>query len=204
MRAICLNCTLKPSPQESSTASLSEVLLATLREEGVETDEIRLVDHRIDPGVVSEAISDGDEWPAIRERIVAAQILIVATPTWFGQPSSVSKRALERMNALLSETYDDGATPIAYSRVAGVVVVGNEDGAHHVITEICGALIDIGYTIPGQAWTYWNKGPGPSDEVWLTTDERDWTITTGRTAARNLLAVARALQADPVPAPAEG
>ena len=151
MRAICLNCTLKPSPQESSTASLSEVVLATLREEGVETDEIRLIDHRIDPGVVSEAISDGDEWPAIRERIVAAQILIVATPTWFGQPSSVSKRALERMNALLSETYDDGATPIAYNRVAGVVVVGNEDGAHHVITEICGALIDIGYTIPGQA-----------------------------------------------------
>ena len=87
--------------------------------------------------------------------------------------------------------------------VAGVVVVGNEDGAHHCITEIGGALNDIGYTIPGQAWTYWNKGPGPGDEGWLTTDEREWSITTGHTAARNLLATARALHALPLPAPAQ-
>jgi multimeric flavodoxin WrbA len=150
---------------------------------------------------VSEAISDGDEWPALRERILAGEILVVGTPTWFGQPSSVAKRALERMNAFLSETYDDGATPIAFNGVAGVVVTGKEDGAHHCISEISGALIDIGYTIPAQAWTYWNKGPGPSDEDWLTTDEREWSITTGRTAARNLLAVARALQAHPIAPP---
>jgi multimeric flavodoxin WrbA len=93
----------------------------------------------------------------------AADILVMATPTWLGQPSSVAKRALERMDALLSETHDDDATPIAHGRVAGVVVTGNEDGAHHVIAEIAGALIDIGYTVPGQAWTYWNKGPGPGD-----------------------------------------
>jgi multimeric flavodoxin WrbA len=202
MRAICLNGTLKRSPEESSTASLSDVVLAALREEGVETDTIRLVDHTIEPGVVSEAVTDADEWPALRERILAAEILVVATPTWFGQPSSVCKRALERMDAFLSETRDDGETPIAFNRVAGVVVVGNEDGAHHCISEISGALVDIGYTIPGQAWTYWNKGPGPGDEVWLTTDERAWSIATGRTAAQNLLAVARALQAHPMPVPA--
>ncbi|HEY1539048.1 MAG TPA: flavodoxin family protein [Solirubrobacteraceae bacterium] len=202
MRAICLNGTLKRSPEESSTASLSDVVLAALREEGVETDTIRLVDHTIEPGVVSEAVTQADEWPALRERILAAEILVVATPTWFGQPSSVCKRALERMDAFLSETGDDGETPIAFNRVAGVVVVGNEDGAHHCISEISGALIDIGYTIPAQAWTYWNKGPGPGDEVWLTTDERAWSIATGRTAAQNLLAVARALRAHPMPAPA--
>jgi multimeric flavodoxin WrbA len=202
MRAICLNCTLKRSPEPSSAASLSEVVMSALREEGVETDEIRLADHRIDPGVVSEAVSDRDEWPAIRERILAAEILVVATPTWLGQPSSLSKRALERMDAFLSETREDGATPIAYNRVAGVVVVGNEDGAHHCISEISGALIDIGYTVPAQAWTYWNKGPGPGDEEWLTTDEREWSIMTGKTAAQNLLAVARALQAHPLPPPA--
>jgi multimeric flavodoxin WrbA len=202
MRAICLNGTLKRSPEASSTASLSDVVLAALREEGVETDTIRLVDHTIEPGVVSEAVTQADEWPALRERILAAEILVVATPTWFGQPSSVCKRALERMDAFLSETGDDGETPIAFNRVAGVVVVGNEDGAHHCISEISGALIDIGYTIPAQAWTYWNKGPGPGDEVWLTTDERAWSITTGRTAAQNLLAVARALRAHPMPAPA--
>lgn len=201
MNAICLNCTLKRSPEASSTASLSDVVMSVLCDEEVETDEIRLVDHRIDPGVVSEAVADGDEWPAIRERILAADILVIATPTWLGQPSSVSQRALERMDAFLSETREDGETPIAYNRVAGVVVVGNEDGAHHCISEISSALIDIGYTIPGQAWTYWNKGPGPGDEEWLTTDEREWSITTGQTAARNLLAAAQALQAHPLPAP---
>ncbi len=204
MKAICLNCTLKRSPEESSAASLAEVVMSLLRDEGVETDEIRLVDHRIDPGVVSEAVAEGDEWPAIRERILAAEILVFATPTWMGQPSSVAKRALERMDAFLSETREDGQTPIAYNRVAGVVVVGNEDGAHHTISQINSVLIDLGYTIPGAAWTYWNKGPGPGEEVWLTTDEREWSITTGQTAARNLLAAARALQAHPLPAPPQG
>ena len=106
----------------------------------------------------------GDEWPAIRERLVASEILVIATPTWIGRPSSVAQRVLERMDAMLSET-DDDDRPVAYNRVAGVVVTGNEDGAHHVISEISGALIDIGYTIPAQAWTYWNKGPGPGDEL---------------------------------------
>jgi multimeric flavodoxin WrbA len=202
MKAICLNCTLKPSPAPSNTQALADVVLAALCEQGVESDVVRLVDHRIAPGVVSEAVADGDEWPTIRERVVAAEILIMATPTWLGQPSSIAKRALERMDAMLSETRADDETPIAYNRVAGVVVTGNEDGAHHVISEVAGALVDIGYTIPGQAWTYWNKGPGPGDEEWLTTDEREWSITTGRTAAQNLVAAAKALWAWPLPPPA--
>jgi multimeric flavodoxin WrbA len=202
MRALCLNCTLKRSPEPSNTESLAGVVLDRLREAGVEVEVVRVVDHQVDPGVVSEAVSDGDEWPALREQILAAEILIVATPTWLGQPSSVAKRVLERMDAMLSETAEDGATPVAYSRVAGVVVTGNEDGAHHVIAEIAGPLIDIGYTIPAQAWTYWNKGPGPGEEEWSNTDEREWSITTGHTAAQNLLAVARALAAQPLGAPA--
>ena len=177
------------------------MVLDAFGEHGVESQTFRLADHQIDPGVVSEAVSDGDEWPRIRAAIVSAEILIVASPTWLGQPSSVAKRALERMDAFLSETYPGSDVPIAYNRVAGVVVTGNEDGAHHVITEIAGALIDIGYTILGQAWTYWNKGPGPGDEEWLNTDEREWTISTGRTAAANLVAVARALQANGMSAP---
>ena len=201
MRALCLVCTLKRSPEPSNAESLAEVVLGALREHGVETETIRLTDRRIDPGVVSEAVEEGDEWPAVRERIVAADILVFATPTWLGQPSSVAKRALERMDAMLSETAEDGKTPIAYNRVAGVVVVGNEDGAHHVISEVNGALCDIGYTAPGQNWTYWNKGPGPGEEEWLTTQEREWSTTTGKAAASNLLAVARALQQSPIPAP---
>jgi len=178
-------------------------VLSALREEDVQTDVIRLADHQINFGVVSEAISDGDEWPAIRERILASEILVMAIPTWLGQPSSVSKIALERMDAFLSETHDDDKTPIAYNRVAGVVVVGNEDGAHHVIAETNGALNDIGYSLPGQNWTYWNKGPGPGEEEWLTTDEREWTISTAKACASNLLALARALQTSPIPPPPE-
>lgn len=200
MRVTCLVCTLKRSPEPSNSESLAEVVLEELRTQGVQTDAIRLADHRIDPGVVSEAVSEGDEWPAIRERILAAEILLFALPTWLGQPSSVAKRALERMDAFLSETRDDD-TPVAYNRVAGVVVVGNEDGAHHCIAEVNGALNDIGYTLPGQNWTYWNKGPGPGDEEWLTTDDKEWSTTTGKAAAQNLLSVAKALQATPIPAP---
>lgn len=201
MRALCLNCTLKRSPDASNTEALAGVVLDALAAEGVETEMLRVVDHRVEPGVVSEAVTDDDAWPALRERVLAADILLVATPTWLGQPSSVAKRALERMDAFISETREDDRTPIAYNRVAGVVVTGNEDGAHHCISEISGALIDIGYTIPAQAWTYWNKGPGPGDEVWLGTDEREWSIRTGRTAAQNLLATARALQRVPLPPP---
>ena len=204
MRATCLVCTLKRSPEPSNAEGLAQVVLGFLRDEGVKTDVIRLADHRIDFGVVSEAVSHGDEWPAIRERILAAEILVMAIPTWLGQPSSVSKVALERMDAFLSETREDGETPIAYNRVAGVVCVGNEDGAHHVISETNGALCDIGYSVPGQNWTYWNKGPGPGDEEWLTTEERDWSISTGKACASNLLAMARALQASPIPPPPSG
>jgi hypothetical protein len=102
------------------------------------------------------------------------------------------------MDAFLSESKDDGR-PIAYDKVAGFVVTGNEDGAHHVIAELAQCVIDLGYTVPGNSWTYWNKGPGPGDEVYLTSDEREWSDRTGRTAALNLLAVAEALAARPLP-----
>jgi hypothetical protein len=104
------------------------------------------------------------------------------------------------MDAMLSETDDEGR-PIAYNRVAGVVVTGNEDGAHHVIAETAGSLIDIGYTVPGQAWTYWNKGPGPGPSFLETDEGHDWSRTTGEAAAQNLFAVASALSGKPMQVP---
>jgi hypothetical protein len=83
----------------------------------------------------------------------------------------------------------------------GVVVTGNEDGAHHVISEVCGALIDIGFTVPGQSWTYWNTGPGPGPSYLDTDQGHDWSESTGRMAVSNLVGVARALAAQPIPAP---
>lgn len=204
MKAIFLNCTLKPSPQESNTGKLADYVGRALHtRHDIDVEHVRLVDHDIAPGVVSEAVRDGDAWPEMRERVLQAEILVFATPTWFGQPSSVAKRALERMDGFLSETSDDG-TPVAVNRVAGVIVTGNEDGAHHCITEICGALIDIGYTIPGQAWTYWNKGPGPGDEVYSTSDEVEWTHRTGEAMAHFLAHAAAALAGRPIPKPPGG
>ena len=199
MRALFLNCTLKPSPQESNTERLASVVAEALAAEGVDVATIRVVDHDVRPGVTSDE-GDGDEWPAIHDQILEADILVLATPTWIGQPSSVAKRVLERMDAMLSETGDDGL-PVAYNRVAGFVVTGNEDGAHHVIAELAQGVIDIGFTVPGQAWTYWNMGPGPGPSYGDTDHGHEWSHTTGRAAAQNLLATARALAASPIPAP---
>ena len=199
MRALILNCTLKPSPEPSNTDALADVLAEAFEAAGVDVERIRVVDHDIKPGVTSDE-GAGDEWPAIRERVINAQILILATPTWLGKPSSVAQRVCERMDAMLSETDDEGR-PIAYNRVAGVVVTGNEDGAHHVIGELSGSLIDIGFTLPGQGWTYWNMGPGPGPSYTDTEHGHDWSHKTGRIAAANLVGAARALQAMPLGVP---
>jgi multimeric flavodoxin WrbA len=199
MKALILSCTLKKSPEASNTEALADVLAKQLRGEDVEVDLVRVVDKAVAPGVTSDE-GDGDEWPAIHAKLLDAEILIVATPTWLARPSSVAQRVLERMDAMIAETDEDGR-PVAYNRVAGVVVTGNEDGAHHVISEVAGALVDVGYTIPGQAWTYWNKGPGPGEDYSETEEGHEWSRETGETAAANLLAAARALASSPLPAP---
>ena len=197
--ATIINCTLKRSPAASNTEALARVLLAALQDRGASCELIRAVDLTLLPGVSSDE-GEGDDWPAVHEKLLASEILILATPTWFGQPSSVVKRVLERMDAMLSETGDDGR-PVAFDRVAGFVVTGNEDGAHHVIAELAQAVNDIGYTVPAQAWTYWNKGPGPGPTYLETEEGHEWSAKTARTAAANLVTVAEALAAHPLPKP---
>ena len=199
MRALILNCTLKPAPAESNTDALADVVDEALAGAGVEVERLRVVDHDVKPGVSSDE-GAGDAWPAIRARILSAQILVMATPTWLGKPSSVAQRVCERMDAMLAETDDDGR-PVAYNRVAGVVVTGNEDGAHHVIGELIDSLVEIGFTVPGQAWTYWNMGPGAGPSYTETEHGHDWSAKTAKLAASNLVAVAKALAANPVPPP---
>ncbi|MFN2612595.1 MAG: flavodoxin family protein [Solirubrobacterales bacterium] len=199
MKALFINCTLKPSPEKSNSEALGRVVSEALEDENVSTEWVRAVDLKIKPGVETD-MGDGDEWPAVHDKLTTAEILVIVAPTWLGQPSSISKLVLERMDAMIAETDDDGV-PVAYNRIAGVVVTGNEDGAHHVIAEICGALNDIGYTCPGQNWTYWNKGPGPGDDYLDTRHGHPWSESTGKAAASNLLAAAKALKANPIPAP---
>ncbi|WP_147794152.1 flavodoxin family protein [Cellulomonas sp. Y8] len=200
MRALVLNCTLKPSPQPSNTEQLARVVVEALEGHGVEVSTIRLADHDIPPGVESD-LGGTDEWPAVRRAVLDAEILVVATPTWVGHPSSIAQKMLERMDAMISET-DDAGRPVAYNRVAGVVVTGNEDGAHHVISEIAGGLVDIGFTVAPQGWTYWNRGPGPGPDYSGTDEGHEWSRSTGRAMAQNLVGVARALAATPLGPPA--
>jgi multimeric flavodoxin WrbA len=199
MKALIINCTLKPSPEPSNTEALASVAANALEKEGVTVEWVRAVDRNIKPGVLTD-MGAGDDWPDIHARILDSEILIVATPTWVGHPSSVAQRVLERMDAMISETDDDGR-PVAYNRVAGVVNTGNEDGAHHVISEIAGGLGDIGYTVPGQAWTYWHLGPGPGPNYLDDDRGHDYAAKSARTMAANLITVARALTAKPLPAP---
>jgi multimeric flavodoxin WrbA len=197
LAALVINCTLKASPEPSNTESLAGKLIAELERLGVRCEMLRAVDYRIHPGVSSDE-GNGDQWPQLREKILDCQILVLASPTWLGRPSSIAQRVLERMDAMLAET-DEQGRPVAYNRVAGFVVTGNEDGAHHVIGEMAGALNDIGFTNPGQGWTYWNRGPGPG-KSYLDADEgHEWSEQTAQLAAHNLVAVARALAASPIP-----
>jgi multimeric flavodoxin WrbA len=130
VKALIVNCTLKPSPGTSDTEALAEVVAAKLRAEGVEVSEIRAVDKAIAPGVESD-MGEGDGWPPIRQAILDAEILVVATPTWVGRPASVTQRVLERLDAMISET-DDSGRPLAHGKVAGVLVSG-ETAAQNLV-----------------------------------------------------------------------
>jgi multimeric flavodoxin WrbA len=153
LNAVAFNCTLKPSSEPSSTELLITQVLERMRHYGVVGETERIVDHNIKPGVTSDE-GNGDAWPGLRKKILGAQIFLLGTPIWLGQPSSVCKRVLERMDAFLSETDDEGRM-VSYGRVACVAVVGNEDGAHHVTAELYQALADVGFTIPANAVSYW-------------------------------------------------
>ncbi|TKK86207.1 flavodoxin family protein [Herbidospora galbida] len=201
MKALVINCTLKPSPAPSNTQALADVVIAELGQRGVEVETVRAVDLNLLPGVETD-MGPGDDWPAVHAKLLESEILVIATPTWVGHPSSVAQRVIERMDAMIAETDDEGR-PVAYNRVAGVVNTGNEDGAHHVISEICGALIDIGFTIPGQAWTYWHLGPGAGPDYLDDQRGHDWSDKTGRAMAANLVSVAAALAAEPIGTPPE-
>ena len=171
MKALILNCTLKPSPEGSSTEALAEVLIDQWTADGIDSEIVRLVDLDIKPGVKTD-MGNGDDWPEVHAKMRDCDILVVATPIWMGQMSSIAKRALERLDAALDETDEAGRT-WAMGKVAGVVVTGNEDGAIHVVATVCQPLIDVGFTIPGQSWTYWHLGPGPGPDYTDTEDGHD-------------------------------
>lgn len=197
LHALVLVGSLTPSPAPSSSELLGRQVLAALAEHDVTGEVVRLVDHDVKPGVEAD-MGPGDAWPAIREQVLAADILVLATPIWMGQPSSVIKRALERLDAEISNTDDEGRLR-TYGKVGAVAVVGNEDGAHHVSAELFQALNDVGFTIPAAAVTYW------VGEAMAGTDYQDLDTTpeatagTTATLAANAAHLARQLRSSPYP-----
>ena len=155
LKALAFNCSLKASSnkESSSTDVLLRQLLDALASYDVNGDVVRAADYNIKPGVTSDE-GDGDDWPSLRKRVLAADILIIGSPIWLGQPSSIAKRVLERMDAFLDEKDDRGRMP-SYGKVAICAIVGNEDGAHHSAAEILSALLEVGFTVPSGGPTYW-------------------------------------------------
>lgn len=155
LTAVAINCSLKPSSgEDSSTDQMIGLLVSELKKKGVGFSEtIRIADHEVKPGVTSDQ-GPGDDWPSLRGRILAADILIFGTPIWLGQMCSIAQRVVERMDAFLSETDEAGRMP-SYGKIAVLAIVGNEDGAHHVTAQLCQTLNDTGWTIPAAAACYW-------------------------------------------------
>jgi multimeric flavodoxin WrbA len=166
LRAMYMNTTLKLSPETSHTQGLMDMSAEIMRRQGVEVDTIRAVDHDIATGIWPDMTEHGwesDEWPAIFERVMAADILVLGTPIWLGQQSSVCSRVIERLYGNSSNLNEHGQYAY-YGRVGGCIVTGNEDGIKHCSMGILYSLQHLGYTVPPQADAGWigEAGPGPS------------------------------------------
>ncbi len=153
LKAIAINCTLKPQGESSTDAMLALLKTAFEDKDVAVSETIRIAAHDVKPGVTSDE-GDGDAWPAIRELLLAHDILIFGGPVWMGQIGSVAKRVLERMDAFLGETDDAGRMP-SYGKVAVAAIVGNEDGAHFSTAQLFQSLNDTGWTIPAVGAVYW-------------------------------------------------
>ncbi|MCB8906997.1 MULTISPECIES: flavodoxin family protein [unclassified Streptomyces] len=198
LRAVALVCTLSPSPARSSSQLLAEQTMEALREHGVSGKVIRVADHDVRTGVATD-MGDGDAWPEIRDTILACDILVLSTPIWLGHPASTAQRVMERLNAEMSETDEEGRM-LTYGKAAAVCVVGNEDGAHKVSADLFQGLNDVGFSLAPNAVTYW------VGEAMHKTDYQDLDETPEATAdatatlAANTAHLARRLKSAPYPA----
>jgi multimeric flavodoxin WrbA len=199
LKALFINTTLKLSPEVSNTQGLIDISAEIMRRQGVAIDEFRAVDHDIPSGVwpdMTEHGHDTDEWPELFERVIDADILVLGTPIWLGEKSSVCTRVIERLYGNSSQLNESGQYAY-YGRVGGCLVTGNEDGIKHCSMNILYSLQHLGYVIPPQADAGWigEAGPGPSylDEG-SGGPENDFTNRNTTFMTWNLLHLARLLK----------
>ncbi|MEX0902149.1 MAG: flavodoxin family protein [Pseudohongiellaceae bacterium] len=198
LKAVFLNCTLKRGWQESHTELLMSSAMDIMRKNGLQVELIRPVDHQVAFGVypdMTEHQWPSDDWPDLWARISEAEIVVIGTPIWLGQESSVCRLMIERLYGMSGELNDKGQSCF-YGKVGGAVVTGNEDGVKHCAGSILYSLGHLGYTIPPQSDCGWigEAGPGPSygdDGAGLDNDftQRNTTIMSW-----NLMHMARLLK----------
>jgi multimeric flavodoxin WrbA len=199
LRALIINCTLKRSPEMSHTQGLIDISAEIMRRQGVTVDEVRAVDHELAPGVWPDMTEHGaaaDDWPAIFEQVQAAEILILATPIWLGEKSSVCTRVIERLYGNSGQLNEAGQYAY-YGRVGGCLVTGNEDGVKHCAMNVLYSLQHLGYVIPPLAHAGWigEAGPGPSYlDPGSGGPENDFTNRNTTFATWNLLHLARLIK----------
>ena len=199
LSAVYINCTLKRSPERSNTEGLAERSIRIMERTGVSVETIRAVDHTIATGVHPDMTEHGwerDDWPAIFEKVMAADILVLLTSIWLGEKSSICTQVVERLYGN-SHLLNDRGQYAYYGRVGGCIVTGNEDGIKHCAMNVLYSLQHLGFTIPPQADSGWigEAGPGPSylDES-SGGPENDFTNRNTTFLTWNLLHVARMLK----------
>ncbi|WP_277988070.1 flavodoxin family protein [Halobacillus kuroshimensis] len=201
LKALLLNCSLKKTSEETShTEALGREVLDILENEGVHTETVRLADYHIPNGVAKD-LGDGDEWPEIFEKVKEADILLIGTPLWLGEKSSIASVAMERLYGSSSETNEKGQA-VYYNKVGGVVITGNEDGAKHAAASMIYGLSHIGFVIPPNVDAYWvgEAGPGASYLDEGGGQENEFTKGHVKMLAYNTLHLARIFKKNPIPA----
>ena len=198
-KALFLNCSLKSSDELSNTEALINEVIAYYQDFDIESEIVRVVDYNVAYGVTTDE-GDGDEWPVIFEKVQAADMVVIGTPLWLGEKSSIATQVIERLYGGSGLTNDQGQY-IYYNKVGGVIVTGNEDGAKHASASILYGLSHIGFTIPPNVDTYWvgEAGPGPS---FIEANGKNNSFTQGhaKVMAYNLMHFAKMLRAHPIPA----
>lgn len=199
LSALFINCTLKRSPELSHTQGLMDLAIGVMDQSGVNTETIRAIDHDIAVGVYPDMTEHGwdvDAWPALYEKVAAADILVLGSSIWLGEKTSVATKIIERLYGN-SGLLNDRGQYAYYGKVGGCIITGNEDGAKHCSMNILYSLQHLGYTIPPQADSAWlgEAGPGPSflDEG-SGGPENDFTIRNTTFLAWNIMHVARVLK----------
>ncbi|WP_375551823.1 flavodoxin family protein [Rhodophyticola porphyridii] len=166
LKALFFNTSLKLKPGESHTQLLMNASAAIMEKQGVTVEHVHIATSDVKPGVYPDMTEHGydtDGWPAIWEKVQAADILVIGTPLWLGEESSLCRILIERLYGMSGMLNDKGQS-VYYGKVGGCVITGNEDGIKHAAMTIGYALSHLGVTIPPQADCGWigEAGPGAS------------------------------------------